>query len=115
MPTLNSAIPILPAVHMDESVAYYLRLGFTVGYDDGDYAIVSREGAEVHLFLHRELNPLENDGGCYFRVTGIDEVFVAMRAAGGKILSPLETKPWGQREFAMLDPNHNLLRFGEAA
>jgi predicted enzyme related to lactoylglutathione lyase len=115
MPTLNSSIPILPAVNLDESVAYFQRLGFTVGYDDGNYAIVRREGAEVHFFTHRELNPLENDAGCYFRVTEIDALFMAVREAGAKIIGPLETKPWGQREFTLIDPSHNLLRFGEGA
>jgi predicted enzyme related to lactoylglutathione lyase len=115
MPTLNSSIPILPAVNLDESVAYFQRIGFTVGYDDGNYAIVRREGAEVHFFTHRELNPLENDAGCYFRVTEIDALFMAVREAGAKIIGPLETKPWGQREFTLIDPSHNLLRFGEGA
>lgn len=115
MMTLNSAIPILPAVHLEESMAFYQRLGFAVGYDDGNYAILSRDGAEVHLFTHRDLNPLENDAGCYFRVTGIEALFAACREAGAKIIGPLETKPWGQREFALVDPSHNLLRFGEPA
>jgi predicted enzyme related to lactoylglutathione lyase len=115
MTTLNTAIPILPAVRLAESVAHYQRLGFTVGYDDGDYAIVSRDAAEVHLFSHRTLDPLTNDAGCYFRVSDIEALFVALRAAGAKIIGPLETKPWGQREFAAIDPSHNLLRFGEAA
>ena len=26
---------------------------------------------------------------------------------------PLETKPWGQKEFSILDPDNNLLTFGE--
>jgi hypothetical protein len=25
----------------------------------------------------------------------------------------LQTKPWGQQEFAMLDPDNNLLTFGQ--
>ncbi|MGQ0601309.1 MAG: bleomycin resistance protein [Anaerolineales bacterium] len=112
---LNSAIPILPAARLDESVAFYQRLGFTVGYDDGDYAIVQRDGAELQLFVQRDLNPLENDAGCYFRVTDIDALFAQVRESGAKIISPLEAKPWGQREFAAVDPSHNLLRFGEAA
>ena len=28
--------------------------------------------------------------------------------------SPLEIKPWGQKEFALLDPDNNLLTFGQA-
>jgi hypothetical protein len=26
----------------------------------------------------------------------------------------LQTKPWGQKEFSILDPDHNLLTFGES-
>ena len=26
----------------------------------------------------------------------------------------LETKPWGQKEFSLLDPDSNLLTFGES-
>jgi hypothetical protein len=26
----------------------------------------------------------------------------------------LEIKPWGQKEFALLDPDHNLLTFGQS-
>lgn len=26
---------------------------------------------------------------------------------------PLQTKPWGQREFALLDPDNNLITFGQ--
>ena len=28
-------------------------------------------------------------------------------------MTPLEIKPWKQKEFAVLDPDHNLLTFGE--
>jgi hypothetical protein len=27
----------------------------------------------------------------------------------------LQTKPWGQKEFSILDPDNNLLTFGEQA
>jgi hypothetical protein len=26
----------------------------------------------------------------------------------------LETKPWGQKEFSLLDPDNNLLTFGQS-
>jgi len=28
-------------------------------------------------------------------------------------LGKLEEKPWGEIEFSLLDPNHNLLTFGQ--
>ena len=30
------------------------------------------------------------------------------------VVSPLEVKPWGQREISILDPDKNLLTFGES-
>ncbi len=27
---------------------------------------------------------------------------------------PLQIKPWGQKEFSLLDPDHNLLTFGQS-
>lgn len=41
-----------------------------------------------------------------------------MFLANGVTVHPnghLQTKPWGQREFALLDPDNNLLTFGQEA
>lgn len=113
-PHLNRSVPILPAPRLEESVSYYQKLGFVVGYEDGAYAILTSQDAEVHLFANQTLDPLENYAGCYFRVSGIEALFAAYRDRGARIISPLEAKPWGQREFALLDPGGNLLRFGQS-
>lgn len=36
--------------------------------------------------------------------------------AAGTAIHPnggLETKPWGMKEFAVLDPDHNLITYGQ--
>jgi catechol 2,3-dioxygenase-like lactoylglutathione lyase family enzyme len=97
---------------------YTDRLGFrSVGVEDYDeYLMLQRDGIEIHFFSHKDLDPSLNDGQVYIRTDDVDGLYrsfltdqVPIHPAG-----PLQTKPWGQREFAVLDPDHNLLTFGQA-
>ncbi len=102
----------------DITQAYYASLGFkkagTGDYED--YLMVRKDHIEIHFFLFRELDPKENYGQVYIRVKNIDELYKSMLAGGVKIHpnGPLQTKPWKQKEFSLLDPDNNLLTFGEA-
>ena len=70
-----------------------------------DYLILSRAGAELHLSA-AELQPGTSTAGLYIRVERID-------ARAREFGVAADDKPWGQREFAISDPDDNLLRFGE--
>ena len=99
---------------------YYLnQLGFQlVGRDDFDgYLMVGLDQIEIHFFEFRDLNPAQNYGQIYIRASGID-LFYELLLKKGVSVHPnghLATKPWGQREFSLLDPDNNLLTFGEAS
>ncbi len=111
---LQSAIPVLPSLNLDETVAFYARLGFSVwSRHDDDYAILARDAHELHFFLMGHLDPRESFFGCYLRVTSIDALFAEFTAAEIPNLHPIELKPWGMREFALIDPHGNLLRIGQ--
>jgi catechol 2,3-dioxygenase-like lactoylglutathione lyase family enzyme len=114
---LTAIHPKLPMRDKAATRAYYVdRLGFaTIGEYD-DYLIVERDGQELHFFTHQDLDPKANYGQVYLRTNAIEELHrslvdrgVAIHPNGG-----LQTKPWGQKEFALLDPDHNLLTFGQA-
>lgn len=99
--------------------AYYVgKLGFRLAgeavYDD--YLMVEREQIQLHFFLFRQLDPRENYGQVYIRTDDIDDLYRSMLDRGVAIHpnGPLQTKPWGQREFHLLDPDHNLLTFGQS-
>jgi catechol 2,3-dioxygenase-like lactoylglutathione lyase family enzyme len=119
---MNLAIPILPARDLEETRDFYLRLGFEVaGWwpQFGGYAAFKRDELEVHFFLFRDLSPLENYGQCYWRVDDADALYREYSLAnlprdGHPRLVPIESKPWGMREFAVVDPNGNLVRIGQA-
>lgn len=95
---------------------YYVdKLGFNVGADYGNYLILSKDDQEMHFFLFENLDPFTNYGQIYVRIVNIGDYYNQLIFDNVKIHpnAPLENKPWGQKEFSLLDPDHNLLTFGE--
>ena len=118
---VDLAIPILPCRHVAATVAFYERLGFEGGPHPFDerYAILRRGPVELHFLTHEHLVPAESFAGCYLRLSDVDATHRAFEAAdlprtGIPRLEVLEDKPWGLREFALIDPDGNLLRVGQA-
>jgi len=115
----DMAIPILPSRSLPETLAFYRRLGFEGRiHSHGDYAILTRWTVELHFFTHRELRPDESSAGCYLRVSDVESIYCAFALAslprkGIPRQSVLENKPWGMREFAIVDSDGNLLRIGQ--
>jgi len=116
---ITSIIPKLPMRDRARTRHYYINhLGFRdVGTDHYDeYLMVARDSMELHFFLHPDLDPRKNYGQVYLRVNDIDDLYYGWMEQGVRIHpnGELSNKPWGQREFALLDPDHNLLTFGQA-
>ena len=114
------AIPILPSRSVSDTVAFYKRLGFEGGaheFDSG-YAILRRGAVELHFFTHTDLVPTESSAGCYIRVMDVQSFYGAcslsrLPSKGIPRMEALENKPWGLREFAVVDPDGNLIRIGQ--
>lgn len=117
-PTTVRAVAILSARDLTKSLAFYTALGFEAKrYADGDgYAFLRWNGVEIHLSRSNTAAESRNPGaGVYFYLdTGSAAALeAAFRASGVHICSPLAARDWGMLEFALLDPDGNLLRFGE--
>ena len=117
---LKAIHPKLPMRDKQQTKEYYInQLGFEdigkVEYDA--YLMLAKDEIELHFFLFPELNPLENYGQVYIRVTGIEAWYQSLLDKNVAIHpnDPLRIKPWQQKEFSLLDPDHNLLTFGENA
>ena len=80
------------------------------------YLIVGSDNIEIHLFEFKELNPKDNYGQVYIRTDEIDQLYQSNTSRNISIHpnGNLQCKPWGQKEFALLDPDHNLLTFGQS-
>lgn len=117
MPISDLAIPILPSRSLPDTITFYRSLGFSGDvHPHGDYAILTRGAVEIHFFTHRDLQPAESFAGCYLRVSDVESFHrsaAALPARGIPRLDPLEAKPWGMKEFAIVDPDGNLLRIGQ--
>ena len=115
----DRAIPQLPARSLERTLAFYRRLGFDCEMvsPTNDYAIADRCALEVHFFLHESLVPQESAFGSYFRVNEVDTLFAEFSAlglpsSGIPRITALENKPWGMREFAIVDEDGSLIRIG---
>ena len=88
---LTEIHPKLPMRHKDVTKRYYLdQLGFEELSDYGNYLILKKSGHHPKsLSLLKMKTEIHPNGD-------------------------LQTKPWGQREFSVLDPDHNLLTFGQS-
>ena len=115
---LTEVNPKLPMRNKEKTKAYYLSLGFReFGNGNHDeYLMVQKDNVQLHFFEFKELQPEDNYGQVYIRTNTIDQVYKEMIDKNLAIHpnGKLQTKPWGQKEFSMLDPDNNLLTFGQA-
>ena len=97
---------------------YVNKLGFqNFGSADYDgYLMVEKDKIQIHFFEFKELDPKENYGQVYIRTNDIDSLYQSLLNNQVNIHpnGALQAKTWGQKEFALLDPDHNLLTFGQS-
>lgn len=104
----------------DKSITedFYLnKLGFQkFGGDFDGYLMVEKDSIEIHFFEFKDLDPKENYGQVYIRTDNIEELYQSFLDNQVEIHpnGHLQTKPWMQREFSILDPDNNLLTFGQS-
>ena len=115
MAVLTRAAPVLAALDIERTVAFYCsRLGFTrVHVEPGGWGIVARDDVQIHFWPCSERHIAENTS-CRIYVSGIDELYDELRAQG--VIhpnAPLRDQPWGSREFGVLDENGNLITFAQ--
>ena len=111
---LHTAVPILASLNAEETIKFYTqKLGFTFHNNWDGYLIFSKDEIEIHLWPTTNVE-VPKATGCYVRVTQVEELFKAYKSQG--VVHPngtLETKPWGMRQFSILDNNGNIIHFGE--
>ena len=108
------AIPVLPTPNVRQAVNFYVeRLGFSESFATEDYAGIQRDGVELHLWECDD-PVLAANTGCRVLVQGIEALHDRCRSQG--IVHPdgaLITRPWGFREFVILDSAGNAVTFAE--
>jgi len=126
---MKSAVPTLPVTNMAEGVDFYHgTLGFEIKHQETDYAVLSCDRVSLHLWAASDESWRKGERvvvsgvesfiagthSCRIEVEGIEEIHQDLQPKG--IIHPngqLANKPWGTREFAVLDPCGNLVTFFE--
>jgi len=114
---IKAIIPRLPARDITETETFYQKhLDFKTVSRLADYLVLSRNGLELHFYHNRVLNVQKNNIMLYIRVSDhIQDLHdkAVSNTLPHAAMAKLEEKPWGEIEFSLLDPNHNLLTFGQ--
>jgi catechol 2,3-dioxygenase-like lactoylglutathione lyase family enzyme len=118
-------IPVVKCSRMAASLGFYTQVldfeavGVWPSPDDPAYAVLMRDGREMHLSSHA------GDGvygqSLVVRVEDVDALFAAVLARGfippDRPESPIHTGPtdqtWGTRDFVVDDPDGNRVVFSQ--
>ena len=125
MTKIESIHPVLMCHDVAASLCFYERLGFVLIFKDDiaspKYAVVRRDGVELHLqWADQSQWSFGTDRPVYrFLVSDPDTFYAELMASGmlgehAHSDSPWRTPgntPWHTREFHILDPGDNALQF----
>ncbi len=110
--------PKLPMRNKFVTKDFYINeLGFhQFGNDFDNYLMIQKDSIQIHFFEFKELDPKENYGQVYIRTDDIDNLYQSLIDKHLSIhpAGQLQIKPWSQKEFSILDPDYNLLTFGQS-
>jgi len=112
-PIIKDAIPVLPAADTTESLNWWTEIcGFKETVRDAtppNYAGINRGEAYLHIagMSDKELARKVGDQTMVrIAVQGIESMYAEYQKRGGKVHpnGPLQSKPWGTKEFGAIDP-----------
>lgn len=121
-PRFLAAVPVLPVSDQRRAAAFYVEaLGFVELLDEAGrgMGILNRDAVQLHLWVADGSAPgaeehLAGTGSCRIEVAGVDELH--RRCAQMGIVhahGSISDRPWGAREFSVLDPDGNLVTLYE--
>jgi len=118
LPRFQSVSPFLGVEDLPAALAFYRdKLGFSLAWEWGqpaEMAAVCRDAVELTLATRSDAKP----GGIsrlYLQVGGVDSYHAQLQAAGVAISVAIDDRPYGMRDFSIIDPAGNVLCFGQAS
>jgi uncharacterized glyoxalase superfamily protein PhnB len=106
----DQIMPELPLKDVAAGVAYYCDvLGFSVNYQQRDLGVMDRDVVRVLLIARNE----RHNGIASCCVYDADVLHAELVAKGANVQGEPISRPWGLREFRVLDLEGNQLTFGQ--
>ncbi|GAA0880597.1 hypothetical protein GCM10009119_35670 [Algoriphagus jejuensis] len=117
-PKLTGSRHVLAVKNLKTSADYYKTLlGFETLWSDDFWHFLVRDEITLMLGECADEVPAGDTGDHsyfgYFEVKHIDTLFEEYQAKGVEFLSPVQDRPWGQREFTLRTPDGHRIAFGE--
>ena len=120
--TIHAAIPVLPAADVGESLQWWTEIcGFEEVFRDNtppNYVGIRRGDAQLHISAMDDkvfARKVGDQTMVRLAVKGIEALYAEYQQRGGTVHpnGSLQTKPWGTKEFATIDPNGVCVTFQE--
>lgn len=109
---LQKIMPELPLTDVEAGIAHYRDiLGFSINYAQHDIGVMDRDDVRVLLIARTERH--QGIGSCYVYVENADALHAELVAKEAGVRSEPVSRPWGLREFEVLDPEGNRITFGQ--
>jgi predicted enzyme related to lactoylglutathione lyase len=109
--SIGQLVPELPVADVERAQRHYRdALGFEIGWLDESKEIGAVSRGKVAIFFRKRTPPFEAAVHWVF-ADDVDATYDELRSSGAKIVEPLETKPWGLRQFTVEDLDGNRFYF----
>lgn len=103
----KNLIPKIFYERLEDGLAFFVDgLGFKVLYQDASITVIARDGAKAYLMQNTAL-ARQDRPELAVETDDIDAIYAEMSTRAPQLLHPnvsrVTLRPWGAREFAMLD------------
>jgi len=108
---LSSVTPMIPTGgSLAQAVAFYTeQLGFSVVWQTDEMAGIRRDAIAFNL-VSNDNRAWADNASFSIGVSDLDALYDEYRGTSANV-GPLETKPWGRREFHLIAPSGVCLQF----
>jgi catechol 2,3-dioxygenase-like lactoylglutathione lyase family enzyme len=120
MSRLRYITPFMRVTSADAAVAFFTdTLGFTVSIRAGNYAFVYRDDVAFRIIEDAPLPP-RGEGRCmsYIDVDDVEALYAELKPKLDLLppgyVTPICDQEYGQREFAVIGPDGDLIGFGSS-
>src|SRR5215467_8119137 len=80
-----SVAPSMPTTDMERTTRHFASMGFAATHDDGEFAMLRRDGVELHFSLRPDHDPRRTAACIYVRVDDVDTLYGELTGAGVSI------------------------------
>ncbi len=117
-PQVQAATFVLAVNDLERAVRFYVdQLGFDEDFQVDGWAFLSRGACQLRLGHCPDAVPMskaqDHSWFAYLHVDNAQALYREVVKKGVEIWHPLDDKPWGLREFAIVTPDGHRIVFGQ--